>query len=58
MSDSLGLVDFAIKRVNSVLNLPGGQGPSFEIDFLCTQLLLAVNCAWASALENCLNKRL
>ena len=25
MSDSLGLVDFAIRLVNSVLNLPDGQ---------------------------------
>ena len=30
MSDSLGLVDFAIGLVNSVLNLPNGQVKYFE----------------------------
>ena len=30
MSDSLGLVDFAIGLVNSVLNLPDGQVKYFE----------------------------
>ena len=30
VSDSLGLVDFAIRLVNSVLNLPGGQVKLFE----------------------------
>ena len=30
MSDSPGLVDFAIRLVNSVLNLPIGQGKFFE----------------------------
>ena len=30
MSDSLGLVDFAIGLVNSVINLPDGQVKFFE----------------------------
>ena len=30
MSDSLGLVDFAIGQVNSVLNLPDGQVKIFR----------------------------
>ena len=30
VSDSLGLVDFAIGLVNSVFNLPGGQVMFFE----------------------------
>ena len=30
MSDSLGLMDFAIGLVNSVLNLPDGQTKYFE----------------------------
>ena len=30
MSDSLGLMDFAIRLVNSVLNLPEGQVKYFE----------------------------
>ena len=30
MSDSPGLVDFAIKLVNSVINLPDGQVNFFE----------------------------
>ena len=30
VSDSLGLVDFAIRLVNSVLNLPNGQVMFFE----------------------------
>ena len=30
MSNSLGLVDFAIRLVNSVLNLPDGQVKCFE----------------------------
>ena len=30
MSDSPGLVDFAIGLVNSVINLPDGQGKFFE----------------------------
>ena len=30
MSDSSGLVDFAIELVNSVINLPDGQVNSFE----------------------------
>ena len=30
MSDNLGLVDFAIELVNSVLNLPDGQVKYFE----------------------------
>ena len=29
VSDSLGLVDFAIRLVNSVINLPDGQVMSF-----------------------------
>ena len=32
MSDSLGLVDFAIGIVNSVFNLPDGQVTFFEVN--------------------------
>ena len=38
MSDSLGLVDFAIGLVNSVINLPDGQVNFFE------EFKLQMNC--------------
>ena len=43
MSDSPGLMDFAIGLVNSVLNLPGGQVMFFE------ELKLEKNCEINSA---------
>ena len=43
LSDSLGLVDFTIGLVNSVLNLPNGQVKYFEV------LKLQKNCEINSA---------
>jgi len=43
VSDSLGLVDFAIGLVNAVLNLPKGQVKSFE------EFKLQKNCEINSA---------
>ena len=43
MSDSSGLVDFAIGLVNSVLNLPNGQTKYFE------EFVLQKNCEINSA---------
>ena len=45
MSDSLGLVDFAIGLVNSVLNLPDGQVAFFE------EFNLQKNCEINSAYQ-------
>ena len=46
MSDSHGLVDFAIALVNSVLNLPDGQVKFFE------EFKLKKNCQINSAHQN------
>ena len=46
MSDSPGLVDFAIRLVNFVLNLPDGQGMIFE------EFKLQKNCEINSAHQN------
>ena len=46
VSDSLGLVDFAIRLVNSVLNLPNGQVKFFE------EFKLQKNCEINSAHQN------
>ena len=46
MSDSLGLVDFAIELVNFELNLPDGQVKFFE------ELKLKKNCEINSAHQN------
>ena len=46
MSDSPGLVDFAIGLVNSVLNLPDGQVKVFE------EFELEKNCEINSAHQN------
>ena len=46
VSDSLGLVDFAIGLVNSVLNLPNGQVKYFE------EFNLPKNCEINSAHQN------
>ena len=46
MSDSLGLADFAIGLVNSVLNLPNGQVKYFE------EFKLQKNCEINSTHQN------
>ena len=46
VSDSRGLVDFAIALVNSVLNLPNGQVKFFE------EFKLKKNCQINSARQN------
>ena len=46
VSDSCGLVDFAIALVNSVLNLPNGQVKFFE------EFKLKKNCQINSARQN------
>ena len=46
VSDSPGLVDFAIGLVNSVLNLPDGQAKFFE------EFKLQKNCEINSAHQN------
>jgi len=46
VSDSLGLLDFAIGLMNSVLNLPNGQVNFFE------EFKLQKNCAINSARQN------
>ena len=46
VSDSLGLMDFAIGLVNSVLNLPEGQVKFFE------EFKLQKNCEIISAHQN------
>ena len=46
MSDSLGLVDFAIELVNFELNLPDGQVKLFE------EFKLKKNCEINSAHQN------
>ena len=46
MSDSLGLVDFAIELVNFELNLPDGQVKFFE------EFKLKKNCEINSAHQN------
>ena len=46
VSDSRGLVDFAIALVNSVLNLPNGQVKFFE------EFKLKKNCQINSACQN------
>ena len=48
VSDSLGLVDFAIGRLNSVFNLPEGQVMFFE------EFELQKNCEINSASQNVL----
>ena len=48
VSDSLGLVDFTIRLVNSVLNLPDGQVKYFEV------LNLQKNCEINSARQKIL----
>ena len=51
MSDSPGLVDFAIGLVNSVLNLPDGQVKYFE------EFNLQKNCEINSAHQKILGAR-
>ena len=48
MSDSLGQVDFAIGRVNSVINLPDGQVKFFE------EFKLQRNCEINLLIQKCL----
>ena len=47
VSDSLGLVHFTIRLVNSVLNLPDGQVKSFgelKLQKNCNSLILLTHC--------------
>ena len=51
MSDSIGLVDFAVGLVNSVLNLPDGQVKYFQ------EFNLQKNCEINSAHQKILGAR-